>query len=336
MSSLRKKAFWEDDVPGFGKAEPADDFLHPELSLTEPGYALTETHYLGFNIPEHQIHGLGYLWYHPHLKTVMGGIAVWQGFKQHPLQSEIWDYVSYMSDECLKNDLWNYRLENGYTVTTLEPLAAHRIQYQNERLDNFVDVTLEALAPPVMLGTGMHFEQPMRTRGEIRLRGKSYTVDGTTVRDRSFGQLRREYLVPLPPLAWMNAAFSADFSFGCTAFDDPAHQPEWLGSFTLPGNNPLRGGWVYRDGLLSKIVKASKRTVRRRGSFYPDRVELTMVDERGRTLEILGQACAGAQWQTWHNMDSNVNLMRWECGGAVTHGDYQEFLWPEYVRQFHP
>jgi hypothetical protein len=336
MSELRKKAFWEDDVLAFGNAVPGDDLLHPELSASEPGYALTETQYLGFNIPEHGIHAIGYLWYHPNLKTVMGGIAVWQGFKRHSLQSEIWDYVSYMSDECLKNDLWSYQLENGYTVTTVEPMKAHRIQYENAKLDNFVDVHFEALMPPVMQGTGLHFEQPVRTRGEIRLRGKTYTVDGTSVRDRSFGQLRREYLVALPPLAWMNAAFSEHFSFGCTAFDDPQRKPEWHGHFSLPNGNPLRGGWVYRDSVLGKIVKASKVTRRRPGSFNPDHVELTVFDDRGRTFEIQGQSCAGVPWQGWPNMDATVNLMRWECDGAVTYGDYQEFLWPEYVRLFHP
>lgn len=336
MSTVSKKAFWEVDVPGLGQAKESDDLLHPELSKSEPGHALTETQYLGFNIPEHDIHGIGYLWYHPNLRTVMGGIAVWQGFKRHPLQSEIWDYVSYLSDDCLRNDLWRYQLENGYKVTTLKPLIAHHVEYQNAASDSFVDVRFEALTPPVMLATGMHFEQPMRTWGEVRLRGRTYPVDGMTVRDRSFGQLRHEHRVPSPPLAWMNGVFSADFAFGCTAFDDPAKSPEWAGAFRLPDDNPLRGGWIYRDGAVSRIVQASKSVVRRRGSLYPDRVELNVVDDRGRSLEMTGRSCAGVNWQTWHNMDSNINLMRWECDNAVAYGDYQEFLWPEYIRLFHP
>lgn len=336
MAGVTTKAFWEDGGHGHGQAKETDDLLHPELSSAEPGAALTETQYLGFNIPEHNIHGVGYLWYHPNLRTVMGGIAVWQGFKSHPLQSEIWDYVSYLSDDCLTGDLWDYKLENGYQVTILKPLVSHHIGYQNAMTDSQVDVTFAALGPPVMLGTGMHFEQPMKTSGSVRLRGETYPVDGVTVRDRSFGQLRREYLVPLPPLAWMNAAFSDSFAFGCTAFDDPALGPEWADVLTLPEGNPLRGGWVYSDGVVSQIVQASKRTGRRAGTLYPDQVELTIVDDRGRTFEITGRSIAGVNWQTWHNMDSNINLMRWECNGAVTHGDYQEFLWPEYIRRFHP
>lgn len=336
MSTLSNKAFWEAENAGFGNTCEADDLLHPELSAREPGYALTETQYLGFNVPDHQIHGVGYLWYHPHLKTVMGGIAVWQGFKKHSLQSEIWDYVSYMSDECLKDDLWHYRMENGYEVTTIKPLVSHRIQYDNSATNSWVDVTLEALTPPVMLDTGMHFEQPMTTSGQVCLRGQVYDVSGGTVRDRSFGQLRHEYRVPLPPLAWMNAAFSDGFAFGCTAFDDPARNPEWVDAFSLPDDNPLRAGWIHKDGKASRIVQASKVTVRKKGTLSADRVELTVVDDTGRTFEITGQSVAGVTWQTWHNMDSNINLTRWECDGAVTYGDYQEFLWPEYIRRFHP
>src|SRR5690606_12903041 len=97
MTKDTKTAFWEARSEGFGVAVDADDLLHPKLSESETGYALSETHYMSFNVPEHAIHGIGYMWYHPHLKTVMGGIAVWQGFTPHPLASEIWDYVGYMS-----------------------------------------------------------------------------------------------------------------------------------------------------------------------------------------------------------------------------------------------
>src|SRR5271156_6103201 len=181
MSTLSKKAFWEAKNDGFGEATEAADLLPPLLSANEPGYALTETQYLGFNVPEHEIHAVGYLWYHPHLKTVSGGIAVWQGFKDHPLQSEIWDYVTYMSDECLKGDLWHYRMENSYEVTTVKPLSTHRIQYDSPASDSWVAVALEALAPPVMLDPTMHLEQPMKCSGQVRLRGKNFDVTGRTV-----------------------------------------------------------------------------------------------------------------------------------------------------------
>lgn len=335
MAGDTKIAFWEDHVDGFGAITDKDDFLHPELSAAEPGFALTETQYLGFSIPEHKIHAIGYMWYHPNLKTVMGGIAVWQGFKPHRLQSEIWDYVSYMDDGRFAGDLHHYELSNGYSASVIEPLRRHRIRYHDKRTDNMVDVAFEALTPPVMLGTGMHFEQPMRTSGIIRLSGTEYEVKGTTVRDRSFGQLRHEYLVPLPPLAWMNAAFSESFAFGCTAFDDPQTGPEWSEEMRLPGDNPLRGGWIYKDGQLAELAAASKKTKRKAGSLFAEQVELRMTDKLGRVFDVKGEALAGVNWPTWHNMDSNINLMRWECGDLVTHGDYQEFLWPEYIRRFH-
>jgi hypothetical protein len=137
-----------------------------------------------------------------------------------------------------------------------------------------------------MLDTKLHFEQPMKSSGQVRLRGKTFDVTGGTVRDRSFGQLRHDYRIPLPPLAWMNAAFCNGFAFGCNAFDDPTRNPEWAGSLTLPENNPLRAGWICKDGRSTKIVQASKVTVLRKGSIQLDHVELTVVDDTGRIFEI--------------------------------------------------
>jgi hypothetical protein len=36
-----------------------------------------------------------------------------------------------MSDECLKDDLCHYRMENSHEVTTVKPFSPQRIQYDN-------------------------------------------------------------------------------------------------------------------------------------------------------------------------------------------------------------
>jgi hypothetical protein len=336
MDSKTKLSHWEETNVGLGKVEESDDFLHPLLSTEEPGYQLSETHYFGFNIPEHSIQGFGTCWYHPHLKTLMGGVGAWQGFKSHPLQSEIWDVLFYMPDSYLAQDNRHYKLENGYEVTTLQPLVAHRLQYENKKTDSWLDLTMTALMPPVMLGTGYHFDQAMKVKGEVRLRGKTYSVASNSVRDRSFGQLRYEHHQSVPPLAWMNCGFSETLCFCCTAFDDPRKNPSWAGVLSVPGDNPLRSGWIYRDGVASDVVAASKTCTRKPGVTYPDKVELTITDRLGRTLEITGQSMTGVNWAFWSNCDSNICLMRWECEGQVGYGDYQEFMWTEYIRHFHP
>lgn len=87
------------------KAEPSHDLLHRELTKVQPGAALTETQYLGFNIPEHGVHGLAYIWYHPNLKVVTGGVYAWTGIREHNFECEIFDFVTYMDDTCLEKDL---------------------------------------------------------------------------------------------------------------------------------------------------------------------------------------------------------------------------------------
>jgi hypothetical protein len=336
MSQATKKPFWESKNEAFVEATAACDLLHPESRKVETGDSLTETQYLGFNIPEERIHGLCYLWQHPNLGMLTGGVWAWQGVKKHNLSSELFDFVTYQSDACLANDLYDYRLENSYHVNTIEPLKKHRIRYADPRLDNAFDITLEAVAPAMVLSSGMHLEQAMKTRGWLRLRGKEYAVNGYTVRDRSWGQLRKENHQPFPPMAWMTGVFNEEFSFSCTAFDNPETNPDWKGHLELPGGQSVKGGWVYKEGELTPIISAMKKTTRSRENLFPERVEMTLKDAKGRSFELRGEIIAAADWRTWHNFESIICLVRWECGGLVTHGDFQECQWADYIRLMHP
>jgi hypothetical protein len=336
VSELTKKPFWETKNQSFAVATPACDLLHPESRAIETGDSLTETQYLGFNIPEERIHGLCYIWHHPNLGMVTGGAWAWRGVKQHSLASELFDFVTYESDACLKNDLWDYELSNSYHVNTIEPLKKHRIRYSDPRLDNAFDIELEAIMPAMVLASGMHLEQAMKTSGWVKLLGKRYPVNGFTVRDRSWGQLRKEGHQPFPPMAWMTAVFSEEFAFGCTAFDNPETDPDWKGLLELPGGHSVKGGWVYRDGEMVPIVSAMKKTRRNRDTLFPEGVEMTLYDASGRAFVVTGEVIAAADWRTWHNFQSIICLVRWECEGRVTHGDFQECQWADYIRLLHP
>lgn len=326
--------FWETKNTAFLQATPDCDMLHPQSRIEEPGSSLTETQYFGFNIPEENIHALCYMWHHPNLGVVTGGAWVWQGIKRHNLQSEIFDFLTYTSDECLRDDLHDYKLDNGYHVTTVEPLKRHRIRYSDPERKNSFDIEFTATMPAMLLSSGKHFEQGMRAKGELTLRGRHYAVDCFTVRDRSWGQLRSERHSSAPPMAWMACAFDDDLAFGCTAFDDPAGEPEWLGQLEIPGGDNVKGGWIYREGQLIPIVSATKRTHRDPDSLFPTSIEMTMGDPTGRTYEVHGEVIAAANWRTWHNFESIVCLTRWTLDGSVGYGDTQECQWSDYIRLF--
>lgn len=332
MSEVADKAFWEEKNVAFSKATPACDMLHPELVKPELGASLTETQYLGFNVPEANVHGLCYIWHHPNLKVVTGGAFAWQGIKKHNFECELFDFVTYMKDDCLKNDLWDYKLENSYHVTTIEPLKKHRIRYDDPHRKNSIDITLEAIMPPMVLSSGMHLEQAMKTSGQVTLRGKSYPVNGFTVRDRSWGQKRSEAHTFCPPLAWMTGIVDESFIFGCTAFDTPELTPDNYPGLAVPGGHNVMGGWVYQSGQLVPIVKARKVTRRNQHTQFPEFIDMELVDSSGKTYAIQGTITAAANWRTWHNFDSIICLTRWEYNGKVFYGDTQECHWSEFER----
>jgi hypothetical protein len=266
---------------GLKTGVPADDFLHPEANSKISHDSLTETQYFGICMPEERIHGLMYMWHHPNLKTVSGGVWIWRGIKPLAQECEIYDWRSFMSDSVLSNDLRSFRLDNGYGVEVIEPLKRHHVTYSDPSAGNSVDLEYTAVAPPVLWADGNHFEQTMKVRGAISLRGKAYKVDGYNVRDRSWGRARPEAHMKIPPVIWMTGVFNDDFHFNCTAADDPQLEPDWSGLYPdFTSERSLMGGWVTKDGVLSELVSCRKKTYRNAQTFIPERVEFTMEDAK--------------------------------------------------------
>lgn len=319
---------------GLGTAVPEDDLLHPARNALIKADSATETQYFGFSVPEENIHALGYLWHHPNLKTLTGGIYVWRGIKPNILYSELNCIRSYMSDAAIKNDLHEYRLDNGYGVKIIEPLKRHHLTYSDASRNNHVDVHYEALQAPVMFGDGNHFEQPMRVTGELTLRGKTYAVDGYNVRDRSWGKARPEDNLPLPPYSWLSGVFSPDFSFNCGLFDQVAGNPELKAPYVLPVDKTVVGGWIYRNEKVGRIVSATKRVIRSRDVLLPTYLEFTATDEFERSIHVRGTMLAANNWPITGNINFIVCLMRWECEGLIAHGDCQEGIWTDYANDY--
>lgn len=330
--SESEKPFYIAQNQGFAGISAKDELLHPEAFTEISADSATETQYLGFSIPEENIHALCYLWHHHNLKTVTGGLYVWQGIKRYMPAAEICDVRAFMSDRALANNLHEYRLDNGYGVRIVEPLKKLHMTYQDAARKNSVDLEYEALAAPVMFGDGKHFEQAMRVRGEVMLRGKRHTVDCYNVRDRSWGKARPEDNMPLPPVSWMTGVFGEDFAFNCNVLDQHEENPEIKGRFELPREKTFNGGWVRREGVLARIVSARKRVEREAGTRLPLAVDLEFTDEQDRVTRLRGSLQAACPWQVWPNMIFMVCLMRWDCEGRTAHGDCQEAYWNDYLQ----
>jgi hypothetical protein len=148
---MSDQPFFLANNPSLATATAADDLLHPQENAKVTGDSLTETQYLGFNVPEQRIHGLGYVWHHPNLRIVTGGLMVWRGIKRFAIAAELFDMRAYLNDGALKNDLHEVRLENSYTVKLVEPLQRLDMRYHDEARQNAVDLRFDAITPAVKI-----------------------------------------------------------------------------------------------------------------------------------------------------------------------------------------
>lgn len=327
------KPFYISRNRGFLPPNPADDFLHPKKNSLVSDAALTETQYFGFSVPQHSIHAIGYLWHHPNLRVVTGGVCVFQGVKRTTLEAELCDLRGFMSDDVLAGDLHDYTLVNGYRVRVLEPLKRFALTYTDQKRNHSVDLQIEALMPPVVFEDGNHFDQAMRVKGKLVLRGTAYDVDCYNVRDRSWGKPRREEVLSLPPMSWVTAVFDDGFALNCTVMDQAAGNPELKGRFELPDDATLSCGWIQKDGKTGCLVKARKRVQRNPQTFVAERIDLEMEDDLGRKVHMQGTLVAACPYPQSLNISTVIGLMRWESDGKVAYGDCQEAFWNDYLTQ---
>jgi hypothetical protein len=306
----------------FGVARPEDDLLHPQVNASVDHETLSETQYFSFVIPEARIHSYLYLWHHPNLGVVSGGAWVWQGSKRHPVEAELNDFRLFMRDDALNGDLHNYRLDNGYGVEVIEPLKRHRVTYSDPERENSFDLDYTALIPPVMTADNRHFDQPVKVRGELVLRGVRHQVDCYSIRNRSWGKPRHEDNRKLPPLTSLQGVFGEDFSFSSLLFDDLGGEAGFE-QFALPPDRLIpSASWIYRDGQLGVIVQAKRKLRRNPDSFHTEHMELELTDSLGRELAVSARTLT--TWPShgfWPNQMVLCNSVEIECDGLRTVGE---------------
>lgn len=301
---------------GFGEFTDADEFLH---GTGPEGDTLTETWFWGFNVPEHAINCYAYCWVHPNLEVASAGLLIYRGITPQHMACELFDYRTYLSAGVV-GDGSDIQVPGGLRVQVIDPLRTLRMTYADPGRDTELDITMTAIGDPIMRANSLHFEQLMRTRGDLVLRGEALSVDSVTVRDRSWGELRPEGHVPVPPYNWITAVFDEGaLAVNVGSFDDP----------DAPG--AIKDGWVRRDGELRRLVRATKRIVRDPETLRPVRYEIDALDTEGASLSFTGEVIASVPHIGWHNMICHLALVRWDFDGAVGHGESQDCQWNDYV-----
>jgi hypothetical protein len=314
---------------GFGDYTDLDECLHPEAIV--PGDTLTETWAYMWYLPEHQVECFAFLWVHPNLNVVSGGIAAWCGLKNSHLSAELFDIRCYVSAENVGNGR-DVTLPNGMRIQIVRPFEDIRIEYEDKERGTRIDVRLSAKSPPIVRERGTHFDQVINVKGQVKLRGKALEVDGYGLRDRSWGELRPEHPYAMPPYEWLTGTFpGAGWSWHVAAHDDPVRNPDWAGLFEVNQEDVFKDGWVHRDGTLLRLRSASVITKRDPSTLRPVSHEVEFVDQQGRDYRIRGVVEASLPWSSWHNSVCHLCMTRWEADGEVGYGDTQEVQWNDYV-----
>ncbi|WAL64318.1 hypothetical protein ORV05_25565 [Amycolatopsis cynarae] len=335
MTETNTSFFMNAQAAGFGTCGEEDEKLHRELNRTLTDPALTETQFLGFSVPEARIHSLCYAWAHPTLRTITGGVWAWQGVKRTALASELFDMRQYMDFTPFEDgDFTDLRLPSGYRVECLKPLEKFRMTYDDPARGNAFDVTLTAIMPPAVLPSGRHLDQAMRAEGKLLLRGKSYDVNGYTVRDRSWGENRTEEPRMAPPVHWLTGVFGDDFAFHMMGIEHPSSDPVWRDVYPVDDAmaEATNRGWVWVGGELRSVEKASVRTRWDVSTGYPLAHEVRMTDSAGREYRLSGEITASNNWSAWSNAFFGISLARWDDHeGRTGWGDSQIGAWTDFV-----
>jgi hypothetical protein len=317
----------------FGNYEDRDEELHPDHH--EAHDSLTETWAYMFWIPKARIGCIVYLWVHPNLKLLTGGLTVYQGHKAHHLQGELFDMRIFNSaGPCILAKGRDIRVPNGLRVRIMKPFKTMRVTYADPSRGNLVDLIFTAAAPPVMRESRKHFEQIMDVKGNLLLRGKKYKVNCWGSRDRSWGEPRPENPYPIPPYTWMTGRFPSGIMWCANGHDDPARRPEWIREYKIDPGGVFKDGWIYRDGEARRIAHFSKITKRDPRTRRPMRHDIDLTDDTGRNYHIRGEVIASTPWGGWFNMNCYVCVTRWTLGKEIGYGDTQEVSWGDYIYKF--
>jgi hypothetical protein len=317
--------------PGFGVVRPEDDLLHPP-GLNPPGASVTETYYFGFDVAAAAIHGFIYVWLHPNLHVLTGGVLISRGFQSTALAADYFNMHTYLDPrEHIDLASGAITLPGGLRLTPVRPMQEWHLTLDDPGAATRFDLRFLAAMPPAIRADQKHLDQNMHVSGTLCLRGVTHVVDCYAIRDRSWQNLRSEAPVPVPPYDWISLTIGNRVALNLSLFDDLAVLGNPDGKLSVPPRL-LQDGWVWRDGALSRIVEATKRTQRSADLLRPLRHEIRAVDESGRVYAISGESIGGCSYNGWSNMLWHECLTRFICNGEPALGEVQEVQWHECVR----
>lgn len=326
------------------KVSVEDERFHP--GSADPWW--NESSFITFRVPERDLLGILYFYFRPNQKMAMGGPIIFDrtGDGLSDCLHCGWTWHMPMPDDA---EMFDFRLENGFEVQTIEPQRSYRHVYDDPECG--FDLTFVAAREPYYLTSadddgvaGMegflthseevlagHYEQYGRMNGTLTLRGETINVvDSAVLRDRSWG--------PRPILPQMRRPRGA-YLFGMGS-DENAFQVFSLSELPYE-NDPVYGttervvgGFYVKDGEVGDIVSGWRRCIARGIDGRPIREVIEAVDHLGRKLEAEGRVSSLLKWQGGYG-----DYLGWWCceqwdfdGHSGAPGELQEYLIARHYR----
>lgn len=307
--------------------ETTNGSLPPERSAFQvpdgsPLYA--ENTWFGLAVPEANIQGTLYVWHRPHLNLSTGGIVLWNGKGEevHDCLYSAWDWFMPFPKD---GGVFDYTLSNGTSIQTIKDLHSFHLGSVGDGCD--LDLTWDAIIDCQQFdlrGTALgptaraHYQQVGRLLGSIEIDGETFDVSARTVRDHSWGDRAHDQL--RLNIGYESAYASDSHGFTtCMVNSSPNRAP---GGTATISSDKLVLGWYVRDGVLSKLVSAT-RFAEQGIDGRAQRVLIEGRDDLGRELHAEGRVESLLNWSgplRWFWAGVRFEVDGHEAWGETQHG----------------
>lgn len=317
----------------------ADERFHPK---TEDSW-WNESSFVSFRIPERRLLLVLYFYFRPNQKTAMGGpwIVDPEGDEWATCLFNGWDWHMPIPEGA---EMYDFELENGLTVSTIEPQHSYRYGYRSQGCE--FDVAFTSDRPPVgMLPdenlnmadyiqdvdevTVGHYEQTGVVNGTLVVGSESIrVVDAAAIRDRTWGPRRLLNSQRKARGCYVFGRADANHCFSAFA----GAEAPWEEDPVIGTTERITSGFYVEDGVNGRLVSGTRKVVERDEAGRPVREVLDAVDEHGRTLHAEGEIVCLLKWNT---MFGGVMMFwcyeQWTMNGKPAPGELQEwFMWQHF------
>lgn len=284
-----------------------------------------ESCWFSFSIPEREIHGMVYYFFRPNMNLLMGGPILWDGSGANPWDCLYydWHHLQPIPPGASKFD---FKAHTSLEVEVIEPRKKYALRYDQNgfKLDllwtaleephHFLGMEIEATG--MTAENRMHLEQMGRATGTVEVNGERLEVDSFALRDTSWG------------VRQMDGVKRGSY-FWAIADERTAFHAQTMGD---GDEQRVVGGFLKLDGKTASLT-GGRRLVTDMGEVTPNRFDLTLEDEAGRTATIRARVCSNLMVNFYPRVQVVWSLLEADFGGGVKGwGDIQEFQPMEMFR----